>query len=41
VLLSRGAIHPHIAERIALREVAAAHRRIEAGHLDGKIVICP
>jgi NADPH:quinone reductase-like Zn-dependent oxidoreductase len=40
-LLSKGAIRPRVADRIALRDVAAAHRRIEAGHLDGKIVICP
>jgi NADPH:quinone reductase-like Zn-dependent oxidoreductase len=40
-LLSKGAIRPRVADRIALGDVAAAHRRIEAGHLDGKIVICP
>lgn len=40
-LLSKRAIRPHVAERIGLADVAAAHRRIEAGHLDGKIVICP
>ncbi len=40
-LLSRGTIRPRVAERIALADVAAAHRRLEAGHLDGKIVICP
>jgi NADPH2:quinone reductase len=40
-LLSQGAIRPRIAERIGLDGVADAHRRIEAGGLDGKIVICP
>ena len=40
-LLREGRIHPRIAERIGLREVPDAHRRIEAGGLDGKIVICP
>lgn len=40
VLLSQGRIHPRIAERIELSDVPDAHRRIEAGGLDGKIVIC-
>lgn len=40
-LLSKRAIRPRISERIALADVAGAHRRVEAGHLDGKIVICP
>jgi NADPH:quinone reductase-like Zn-dependent oxidoreductase len=40
-LLSRGAVRPRIAERIQLEGVADAHRRIEAGGLDGKIVLCP
>ena len=40
VLLSQGWIHPRIAERIGLSDVPEAHRRIEAGGLDGKIVIC-
>ncbi len=40
-LLSKRAIAPRVAERIGLADVAAAHRRVEAGHLDGKIVICP
>ena len=39
-LLAEGRIHPRIAERIELGEVPEAHRRIEAGGLDGKIVIC-
>ena len=39
-LLAQGRIHPRIAERIELSEVPEAHRRIEAGGLDGKIVIC-
>lgn len=40
MLLSQRAIRPHVAARITLGDVAEAHRRIEAGHLDGKIVIC-
>jgi NADPH2:quinone reductase len=40
-LLSKRAISPRVAERIGLSEVAAAHRRLEEGHLDGKIVVCP
>jgi NADPH:quinone reductase-like Zn-dependent oxidoreductase len=40
-LLAEGRIHPRIAERIGLADVADAHRRIERGGLDGKIVICP
>jgi NADPH:quinone reductase-like Zn-dependent oxidoreductase len=40
-LLAKRAIMPRIAERIALGDVADAHRRLEAGHLDGKLVICP
>ena len=39
-LLAHGQIHPRIAERISLSDVPDAHRRIEAGGLDGKIVIC-
>ena len=40
-LLVAKTIHPRIAERIGLDGVADAHRRIEAGGLTGKIVICP
>jgi NADPH:quinone reductase-like Zn-dependent oxidoreductase len=40
-LLSRRVIAPRVAERIGLADVAAAHRGLETGHLDGKIVICP
>ena len=40
-LLATGAIRPRIAERISLDEVAEAHRRIEAGGLEGKLVLCP
>jgi NADPH2:quinone reductase len=40
-LLGSGAIHPRIAERISLDEVAEAHRRLEAGGLEGKLVLCP
>ena len=40
-LLAANTIHPRIAERIGLDGVADAHRRIEAGGITGKIVICP
>ena len=40
-LLATGAIRPRIAERISFDEVAEAHRRLEAGGLEGKLVLCP
>jgi NADPH:quinone reductase len=40
-LLATGAIRPHVAERIPFDEVAEAHRRLEAGGLEGKLVLCP
>jgi NADPH:quinone reductase-like Zn-dependent oxidoreductase len=40
-LLATHAIQPRIAERISFDEVADAHRRIEAGGLEGKLVLCP
>jgi NADPH:quinone reductase-like Zn-dependent oxidoreductase len=40
-LLASGAIRPRIAERISFDEVAEAHRRLEAGGLEGKLVLCP
>ncbi len=40
-LLGSGAIRPNIAERISFDGVAEAHRRIEAGGLKGKLVLCP
>ena len=40
-LVASGAIRPRVAERISLDEVAEAHRRIEAGGLKGKLVLCP
>ena len=40
-LLATGAIRPHVADRISFDEVAEAHRRIEAGGLEGKLVLCP
>jgi len=40
-LLATGAIRPRIAARISFDEVADAHRRLEAGGLDGKLVLCP
>src|SRR5262249_4858528 len=35
------AIRPRIAERISFDEVAEAHRRLEAGGLEGQLVLCP
>jgi NADPH:quinone reductase-like Zn-dependent oxidoreductase len=40
-LLATHAIRPRIAERISFDAVADAHRRIEAGGLEGKLVLCP
>jgi NADPH:quinone reductase len=40
-LLATRAIRPRVAERISLNQVAEAHRRLEAGGLEGKLVLCP
>lgn len=40
-LLANRVIRPRIAERISFDEVADAHRRVEAGGLEGKLVLCP
>jgi len=40
-LLATGGIRPHVADRISFDEVAEAHRRLEAGGLEGKLVLCP
>jgi len=40
-LLTTRAIRPRIAERISFDEVVEAHRRLEAGGLEGKLVLCP
>ena len=40
-LLAAGTIHPRVAERISFEAMAEAHRRIEAGGVDGKLVLCP
>jgi NADPH2:quinone reductase len=40
-LLETRTIRPHVAERISFDEVAEAHRRLEAGGLAGKLVLCP
>ena len=40
-LLATSAIRPRVAERISFDEVAEAHRRLEAGGLEGKLVLCP
>jgi NADPH:quinone reductase len=40
-LLASRAIRPRVAERISFDEVAEAHRRLEVGGLEGKLVLCP
>jgi len=40
-LLATGAIRPRVAERISFDELAEAHRRLEEGGLEGKLVLCP
>jgi NADPH:quinone reductase-like Zn-dependent oxidoreductase len=40
-LLATRTIRPRVAERISFDQVAEAHRRIEAGGLEGKLVLCP
>lgn len=40
-LLASAAIRPRVAERISLDEVVEAHRRLEDGGLEGKLVLCP
>jgi NADPH:quinone reductase-like Zn-dependent oxidoreductase len=40
-MLASGAIRPRVAERISLDQVAEAHWRLEAGGLEGKLVLCP
>jgi NADPH2:quinone reductase len=40
-LLANRAIQPRVAERISFDEVAEAHRRLEEGGLEGKLVLCP
>jgi cytochrome c len=36
-----GAIRPRVSERIPFNKVADAHRRLESGGLDGRLVLCP
>jgi NADPH:quinone reductase-like Zn-dependent oxidoreductase len=40
-LLAARSIQPSVAERISFDEVIEAHRRLEAGGLKGKLVLCP
>jgi NADPH2:quinone reductase len=40
-LLAAGAIRPRVAQRVSFDEVIDAHRRLEEGGLDGKLVFCP
>ncbi len=40
-MLASGDIRPRVAERLSFDQVAEAHRRIEAGGLKGKLVLCP
>jgi NADPH:quinone reductase-like Zn-dependent oxidoreductase len=40
-LLASGAIRPRVAERISFERVADAHRRLEVGGLEGRLVLEP
>jgi NADPH:quinone reductase-like Zn-dependent oxidoreductase len=40
-LLAARAIRPRVAERISFDEVVEAHRRLETGGFEGKLVLCP
>jgi NADPH:quinone reductase-like Zn-dependent oxidoreductase len=40
-MLAARAIRPRVAKRISFDEVAEAHCRLEAGGLEGKLVLCP
>ena len=40
-LLKEGRIKPKVAERISFDRVVEAHRRLEKGGLEGKLVLCP
>ena len=40
-LLAAGVIRPRVAERISFDQLVDAQRRIEAGGLQGKLVLCP
>jgi NADPH2:quinone reductase len=40
-LLASRAIRPRVGERISFDEIAEAHRRLEAGGLESKLVLCP
>ena len=40
-LLATGAIRPRVADRISFDEVPEAHRCLETGGLEGKLVLCP
>jgi NADPH:quinone reductase-like Zn-dependent oxidoreductase len=40
-LLASGVIRPRVSRRIGFDEVAEAHRSLEAGGLEGKLVLCP
>ena len=40
-LLGSCRIKPRVTDRISFRDVPEAHRRLEAGGLEGKLVLCP
>jgi NADPH:quinone reductase-like Zn-dependent oxidoreductase len=40
-LLQQGRIRPKVAERINFEQVIDAHRRLESGGVEGKLVLCP
>ena len=40
-MLASRSIRPRVSQRISFDEIVDAHRRVESGGLDGKIVLCP
>ena len=40
-MLATRKIRPRVAKRISFEQVREAHKRLEEGHLEGKLVLCP
>jgi NADPH2:quinone reductase len=40
-MLASHTVKPHVAKRISFADVLEAHREVEAGGLEGKIILCP
>jgi NADPH:quinone reductase-like Zn-dependent oxidoreductase len=40
-MLAAKAIRPRIAQRVGIGGVVGAHHRLEMGHVEGKLVLCP